>query len=176
MECISCKLWISKSRHFCCCHCSCYRYYCPSLITVLHYLLPWFLSAEPLWNDHSNTRHNCIYAKLWNRGGSEKKKKLFTFSASNDLLKNILKYCTRTLNRSVHDTTSINALYKSMKHIARELPNYERYFYKPFKCGNIIPFMEIYTNVRLRLYSLENTYMCSYILAPNRMKLTHYTL
>jgi hypothetical protein len=29
-----CTLRINTCRHYCCCHCSCYRYYCPSLITV----------------------------------------------------------------------------------------------------------------------------------------------
>jgi hypothetical protein len=39
---------ISKSMHFCCCHCTCYQYYCPSLINALQlFVLPWTLSAKP---------------------------------------------------------------------------------------------------------------------------------
>jgi hypothetical protein len=37
------KLRISKSLIFCCCHCSCYRYYCSSLTAIFHlyiYMFP----------------------------------------------------------------------------------------------------------------------------------------
>jgi hypothetical protein len=69
-----CILRISKFRHFCCCHCSCYRYYCPSLITALQLsVLPRTLSAEI----RQNVTESDIDIKtlsLGNSGESERKK------------------------------------------------------------------------------------------------------
>jgi hypothetical protein len=41
-----CALCISKCKHFCCCHCSCYQYYRPSLI-LFTCLLPQSFNSEP---------------------------------------------------------------------------------------------------------------------------------
>jgi hypothetical protein len=50
-----CILRFSNARHFCFCHRSCYRYYCPSLITALKPpVLPRTLCAEPSLNDGNN--------------------------------------------------------------------------------------------------------------------------
>jgi hypothetical protein len=78
-------LRIYKSRHFCCWYCSCYRYYCPSLLTALQLsVLSRTHTAEPTTNDHNNTkrhqRKNVVTRKRWRIW-----KKLVTFSAPNSL-------------------------------------------------------------------------------------------
>jgi hypothetical protein len=54
------RIHVSESMHLCCGHCSCYRYYCPSLITALQQsALPGTLCTEaPLNNDNSKTDIN----------------------------------------------------------------------------------------------------------------------
>jgi hypothetical protein len=89
-------LCISKSGHFCCCHCSCYRYYCPSMVTALQLsALSRTLSAESPLNDKNNTMRHESKNVIWKRWKNDS----FCSKSSHN---NVLKYCTRALNRPVY--------------------------------------------------------------------------
>jgi hypothetical protein len=89
----------------------CYRHYCPSLLTVLQ------LSAFP--RNFSNLQMiiiilsgmNVKISSLLKGDESEKKIKLFIFSAPNDFPNNFLKHCTRALNHPVHATPSMTVAF-----------------------------------------------------------------
>jgi hypothetical protein len=97
-----CILCISKYRHFCCYHCSYNRYYCLSLTTLLQLsVLPWTLSAEPLWNDENNTNwHQCKNVVTWKLRQIWKKHVHFLLQMIPP--NNLIKYCTRVLNHPVY--------------------------------------------------------------------------
>jgi hypothetical protein len=80
---------------------TCYRYYCRSLLTVLQLSVHLrTLNKEYSSNDHNNAyRHSCrnvVTGKRWRTW-----KKLFPFSAPNDLSNSPRKYCTIPLNHPV---------------------------------------------------------------------------
>jgi hypothetical protein len=79
-------------------HCTCYRYYCPSLKTALQLsVLPRTISAES--NDHNAKLHQRKNMSFGNSGESGGKKSCSDFC---DLPNNLLKYCTRALCHPVN--------------------------------------------------------------------------
>jgi hypothetical protein len=74
------------------CH-TCYRYYCPSLITLFRQsVLPWILSAEPPSNNHNITELCQFNTSSLGNGIESEKKTLLSFSAPNYLHNDLLKY------------------------------------------------------------------------------------